>query len=418
MDNLGVILLMILFVILSAYFSATETAYTSFSRVRLIGAAERKERNAKRVLEYSEKFDTILSTILVGNNIVNIALTAIATAMFVRILGGKGPAISTLVVTVVVLVFGEITPKSLAKESPEKFAMATYPILRFFMIVLMPVNFVFTAWKKLISRIFRNRDDYVTTEKELLTIVGEAEHEGGIDRQESELLRSAIEFNALVAEDILTPRVDISAVSLEDTREQIAQEFRETGYSRLPVYGESLDDIRGVLYMKDFYNRAVGENAPISEIMKEIIFVSPTMKIDDLLKKRQTEKHHMAIITDEYGGTMGLVTMEDILEELVGEIWDEHDEVVEEITKLGESAWRVKASCSYEDFRELFSLEGESEASTAGGWVMEQLGKIPVTGDTFTAGGISVAVTKADGMRILEMLVRVLPKTPAGEEEA
>ncbi len=411
------ILLMILFVVLSAYFSATETAYTSFSRVRLIGAAERRERNAQRVLDLSEKFDTILSTILVGNNIVNIALTAIATAMFVRLLGGKGPAISTLVVTVVVLIFGEITPKSLAKENPEKFAMATYPVLRFFMVLLLPVNFVFTAWKKLISRVFRNRSDYVTTEKELLTIVGEAEHEGGIDRQESELLRSAIEFNALIAGDILTPRVDISAVSIEDSNEQIAREFRETGYSRLPVYGESLDDIRGVLYMKDFYNHAVEENISISGLMKEVIFVSPTMKIDDLLKKMQTEKHHMAIVTDEYGGTMGLVTMEDILEELVGEIWDEHDEIVEEIIKLGESTYRVKASCSYEDFCERFSLSGESDVSTAGGWVMEKLGKIPVTGDHFSAEGISVAVTKADGMRILEMLVRVLPKAAAGEED-
>lgn len=411
------ILLMILFVVLSAYFSATETAYTSFSKVRLIGAAERRERNAQRVLDLSEKFDTILSTILVGNNIVNIALTAIATAMFVRLLGGKGPAISTLVVTVVVLIFGEITPKSLAKESPEKFAMATYSVLRFFMLLLLPVNFVFTAWKKLISRVFRNRSDYVTTEKELLTIVGEAEHEGGIDRQESELLRSAIEFNALIAGDILTPRVDISAVSIEDSNEQIAREFRETGYSRLPVYGESLDDIRGVLYMKDFYNHAVGENISISGLMKEVIFVSPTMKIDDLLKKMQTEKHHMAIVTDEYGGTMGLVTMEDILEELVGEIWDEHDEIVEEIIKLGESTYRVKASCSYEDFCERFSLSGESDVSTAGGWVMEKLGKIPVTGDHFSAEGISVAVTKADGMRILEMLVRVLPKAAAGDED-
>ncbi len=408
-NSIGIILFMIVLIAMSGYFSATETAFSSFNRIRLKNMAENGNKRAKLVLELAEQYDKLLSTILVGNNIVNIGVSSIATVLFIALLGDAlGPTVATAVITVVVLIFGEISPKSLAKENPEKFAMFSAPIMRVLMWILTPINFLFSQWKKLLSLLIRSDDTPSITEEELLTIVEEAEQDGGIDESESELIRSAIEFNDLLAVDIFTPRVDVEGVEVTDDKQTIADTFAKTGFSRLPVYDDTLDDIVGIIHLKDFYAQVYASDAPLSTIIKPAVFITRSMKIYDLLRLLQREKAHMAVIADEYGGTVGIVTMEDILEELVGEIWDEHDEVIEEIEKLDDSTYRIMCSAGLDDLCELFDLktDEESDVTTVSGWVMECLGRIPNEGDTFESDGLFVTVTKTDGRRVAEILVK------------
>lgn len=418
-DSIGIILGMIALITMSAYFSATETAFSSLNRIRMKNMAENGNKRAALVLNLAEQFDKLLSTILVGNNIVNISLSSIATVLFIELLNDEslGPTVATAVITVVVLIFGEISPKSLAKESPEKFAMFSAPIMRVLMWILTPINFLFSGWKKLLSRLIRSDDTPSITEEELLTIVEEAEQDGGIDESESELIRSAIEFNDLLAVDIFTPRVDVEGVELTDDKQTIADTFSKTGFSRLPVYEDTLDNIVGIIHLKDFYAQIFATDAPLSDIVKPAVFITRSMKIYDLLRLLQREKAHMAVIADEYGGTVGIVTMEDILEELVGEIWDEHDEVVEEIEKLDEGRYRIVCSASLDDLCDLFELttDPDSDVTTVSGWVMECLGRIPVEGDTFTCDDLFVTVTKTDGRRVLEIEVQQQQETAQAE---
>lgn len=417
-DSIGIILFMVALIVMSAYFSATETAFSSFNRIRLKNMAENGNKRAALVLDLAEKYDKLLSTILVGNNIVNIATSSIATVLFIGLLGETlGPTVSTVVITIVVLIFGEISPKSLAKESPEKFAMFSAPIMRVLMWILTPINFLFSQWKKLLSLLIRSDNSPSITEEELLTIVEEAEQDGGIDESESELIRSAIEFNDLLAVDIFTPRVDVEGVELTDDKQTIADTFSKTGFSRLPVYEDTLDDIVGIIHLKDFYAQVYTTDAPLSDIVKPAVFITRSMKIYDLLRLLQREKAHMAVIADEYGGTVGIVTMEDILEELVGEIWDEHDEVIEEIEKQEDDSYRIVCSASLDDLCELFDLktDPDSDVTTVSGWVMECLGRIPSEGDTFTCEGLFVTVTKTDGRRVLEIVVKKQEPDPEND---
>ena len=352
-------------VIFSAYFSATETAFTSVNRIRIKNLANDGDRKAKDVLELTEKFDSMLSTILVGNNIVNIAMSAIATVLFMELYPVYGATIATAVITVIVLIFGEISPKSLAKENPEKFAMFSAPILRFFMVILAPVNWIFGWWKKLLAKLFNADGVNPITEDELLTIVEEAETEGSIDTDQSELIQNAIEFNDLEAWDVLTPRVDIKAIEIDETQDEIAELFLSTGFSRLPVYEDDLDNIVGVLNQKDFHNYIRGKDTPVSEYVKPVIFVAGSMKISQLLKRLQTVKTHIAIIVDEYGGTSGLVTMEDIIEELVGEIYDEHDAAaLQDIVQQQDGSYRVLCGTNIDKMFDYFDVEEEIDATT------------------------------------------------------
>ncbi|MBQ3068387.1 MAG: HlyC/CorC family transporter [Clostridia bacterium] len=414
-----IILVMIALVTMSAYFSATETAFSSLNRIRLKNMAENGNKRAASTLKLSERFDRLLSTILVGNNIVNIAVTSIATVYFTKLLGdAAGPTVATAVITVLVLIFGEISPKSLAKESPEKFAMFSAPIMKVLMWVLTPVNFLFSLWKKLLNKIIRSDNSPSITEEELLTIVEEAKEDGGIDESDSELIRSAIEFHDLQAVDIFTPRVDIEAVQQDADRDAIAAKFSQTGFSRLPVYDETIDDIVGIIHLKDFYVKVYHQGHPLSEIIKPAVFITRSMKIKDLLRLLQKEKAHMAVIADEYGGTQGIVTMEDILEELVGDIWDEHDEVVEEFEKLGDNTYRIVCSANLDEMFELFDKKADEETdmTTVSGWVMERLGKIPDEGDSFAWENLSVTVTKTDARRVLEIEVVITPTEKDNEE--
>lgn len=324
-SNLSSALIMALLVALSAYFSATETAFSSLNRTRLKSMAEKGSRRARLTLQLVDEYDKLLSAILVGNNIVNIATSSIGTILFIRLYGDIGATISTVVVTVVVLIFGEISPKSLAKENPERFAMFAAPVIGVITWLLTPVNFLFARWKKLLSRLFRVKDDRRMTQDELLMIVSEAQAEGGIDRDEGVLIRRAIEFTDRSARDILTHRVHLDGVSLTADKDTVAARFASTRYSRLLVFEGSIDNIVGILHLKDFYSEMGASDRPLSELMTEPLFVSKNVPISELLKQLQKSQSHIAVVTDGLGGTLGIVTMEDILEELVGEILDEHD---------------------------------------------------------------------------------------------
>ena len=423
-DSSTSVLIIIFCVLFSGYFSATETAFSSLNRIRVKNLAEKGDKKAKLVLDLLENFDSLLSTILIGNNIVNIACASVATLLFVKLLGEEqGPSVATIVITIVVLIFGEVTPKSIAKENPEKFAMFAAPFLNMLMIILTPFNFLFIQWKKLISKIFHTENDYSITEEELLTIVEEAEQEGRIDEQESSLIRSAIEFSEQEAIDILTPRIDIVGVSYDATKEEIAQIFEETNYSRLPVYKESIDHIIGILYQKDFYNLD-DEETSFEHIIRPAMFITESKKIGELLQELQQKKSHIAIVLDEYGGTTGIVTLEDILEELVGEIWDEHDEVINEIEKISDTEYIVHGSTNLEDLFEVLDMGmkineevEEMEVVTVSGWVMEEvLERIPSKGDVGTWQNLKVTVLEMDENRVEKIKLVILEKTKENEE--
>lgn len=397
-------------IIMSAYFSATETAFSSLNRIRIKGMAEKGEKKAALVLKIADNYDRMLSTILIGNNIVNIGASSLMTVIFVKMLGeDAGASVSTIVTTIVVLIFGEVSPKSIAKESPEAFAKFSAPFLNILMKALTPLNFLFAQWKKLLSRIIKPKGDGGITEEELLTIVDEAEAGGGIDKEEGTLIRSAIEFNELSAVDIFTPRVDVVAVSADTSGAEVAELFARTGYSRIPVYEEDIDHIIGILCQKDFHNAVRQTEKPIREAVRPVLFVAKNKKIDDLMKELQQKKLHIAIVMDEYGGTAGIVTLEDILEELVGEIWDEHDQVEEEIRKTKETEYVVSGKANIEKVFEELGREREFDVLTVSGWVMEQLGCIPAEGEGFEDDGFRVTVTKMCGKRIGEVRIEVLP---------
>ena len=409
--DLSTIIALVFLVLCSAFFSASETAYTSLNLVRMKRMAADGDARAAKVLKLAERYESLLSSILIGNNIVNILASSLATVLFVRALGNKGVTVSTLVITVVILLVGEVTPKNIAKEHAETIAMKFYPVLFALTKLFTPLNWLLGCWQKLIGKVVKPAEDRGYTEEELITIVEEAENEGGIDAHESELIKSAIEFTDVDVEEILTPRVEIQAMELGASDDEISDLFQESGYSRLPVYQETVDNIVGILHEKDFYaNRG---KIPVRELMSTPTYVMQNTKVSDLLKLLQKTKSHMAVVVDEYDGVQGIVTMEDILEELVGEIWDEHDEVVEEYRALPDGGYLVDGGANLDDMLELFDIHKEYDPVTVNGWVREELGRFPKAGDSFECDNLIVTVEKAEKRRATE--VRVVPK-PAEED--
>ncbi len=406
-DSISLIIIVVC-VVMSAYFSATETAFSSLNRIRIKNMADKGDRKAALVMRLSEHYDSMLSTILVGNNIVNIASASLATLIFVDLLGEEaGASVSTAVTTVVVLIFGEVSPKSIAKESPERFACFSAPFLNILMKILTPVNFLFAQWKKLLSLIFRSEEDKGITEEELLTIVEEAQQEGGIDEQEGSLIRSAIEFNEMEAADIFTPRIDVTGVALGTPVEEVAEIFERTGYSRLPVYEDSIDHITGIIYEKDFHNRVYRKGESLESIVQPALFIVKTRKIGELLTQLQSRKMHMAVIVDEFGVTSGIVTLEDILEELVGEIWDEHDRVEQEVEKISDGEYLVSGKADVEKLFHMLGRKEEFEVLTVAGWVMNVLGKVPEEGEHFEDETMEVRVEKMNGKRVEKVRLKL-----------
>ena len=391
--------------LLSAYFSATETAFSSANTTRLRTLAEKGSGGAVLALKLLEQYDRLLSTILIGNNIVNIATASIGTVLFVRHYGDAGATISTVVVTVVVLIFGEISPKSIAKDCAERCAMLSAPILRVFIWVLLPLNRLFSLWKKLLSRVFRLGGESKMSQEELLMLVDEVQQDGSIDRDEGELLKNAIGFSEQEAQDILIHRVDLAALPVTAGKEEIAALFTQTKYSRLLIYEDSIDHILGTVHQKDFYVGCGVTDKPLRDIIAPPVFALENEPIRLLLKKLQQAKTHVAVVVDEYGGTCGIVTMEDILEELVGEIWDEHDEEEVFLRKLGPDTYTVDAAMDLEDFAAYFHVKTGSEMVSVSGWVMEQFGRVPEVGDSFTCGDLQVEVMRVENHRIEEIRV-------------
>ena len=423
MDSNGtMVLFLIALVALSAFFSASETAYTSLNRVRVKNLANAGNRRAAKVLQLQERYDKLLSGILVGNNIVNILSASLATVLFVNLIGGSGVSVSTAVMTIVVLMFGEIATKSIAKENPEKVAFALYPLLNLIIRLLTPIIYLTTLWQKLVYRVYKPSDDKGITEDELITIVEEAESGGEIDAHESELIRSAIEFGDMTAEDILTPRVDMTAVDVEASLDDIAKVFADTSFSRIPVYEDQVDNIVGILHEKDFFTRR--ESATVRDMMTPPVCVVPSTQLGVLLKLLQKTKNHMAVVVDEYGDVLGIVTMEDILEELVGDIWDEHDEVVEDIVELPDGGLRVSGGASLEDLKERLDIPERFESVTVNGWVLEVLGRFPQPGDGFDFNNVHITVEKVARRRVEQIRISPLaapvgtpmaPATPPAE---
>ena len=410
---------LLVLLLLSAFFSATETAFSSLNMIRLKSWADGDGPKAKRAgkcLALAEDYDRLLTTILIGNNLVNITATTVSAVFFTGLLGGMyGPTVSTAVLTLLVLIFGEITPKSIAKERPESFAMFVTPLMGLMTRLFTPLAFLFRKLKDALTRLFKAPDDGGITDEELAAMVEQAEDEGGLDAHESQLIRAAIEFDDLEVGEILTPRVDIEAVPEDITPEELAIRFVQTGYSRLPVYRETIDSIIGIIHEKDFYAARYRGLTDLSALYSEVIYTTPSTKISDLMRVLQSSKNHMVVVVDEYGGTEGIVTLEDILEELVGEIWDEHDEVIETFHKNGDGSYTIACSADLTDLYDLFALKGECDSATVSGWVLEQIGRIPEVGDTFDYENLHVTVTRVEHRRVLEIRVEVAEKEEAEE---
>ena len=402
----------------SAFFSASETAFSSLNQIRLKSRAEDGDSSAARVLAMAEQYDKLLSTILIGNNIVNIAAASIGTILFTQMLGAeRGATMSTIVLTIIVLIFGEVTPKSLAKEMPEKVATAVSPFLVLLMALMTPLTWLFTQWKKLLGHFVHSGEADTITEGELMTMVSEAENDGELTDRESELIRSAIEFDDVEVEEILTPRVDVVAVEDDIPLEELAQTFAESGYSRLPVYHGTIDNIIGVVHEKDFYIARLKKATKIDDLVVPTLYTTGSTQISQLLRTLREQHHHLAVVVDEYGGTEGIITLEDILEELVGEIWDEHDEATEDFRKQSDGSWLVSGSASVDDLYEELDLpeEEDIDSNTVNGLVQEKTCHLPKVGDRFTLGEYDGVVTRTAKRRVTE--VRLTPAAPAEDAE-
>lgn len=416
-SSIGIIVALVLLVIASAYFSATETAFSSLNKIRLRNMADDGNRKAEATLRLAEDFDRLLSTLLVGNNIVNITAATLATLFFTKLNPEYGATISTVVLTLVILTFGEISPKTIAKEHAEAWAMTSTPFLRVLSTVLRPLTILFSLLQKGIGKLFHASGDRGITEDELITMVSTAEDEGGLDQNESRLIRSAIEFGDMEVEEILTPRVDIVSISDQASAKELDELISSNRFSRIPVWHESIDTIIGMIHEKDFHEAELGDNDSWKHLISPVIYVTTTSPVADLLYEMQRRKMHMSVVVDEYGGTEGLVTLEDILEELVGEIWDEHDEVVERIRKQEDGSYLISCSASIDDVFQLFDLRMDDDMTTLSAWVIDSLGHIPKIGDQFTYENLQVTVTKLQRMRVLEIRVDVLPEAAEDEEQ-
>ncbi|MDD6995135.1 MAG: hemolysin family protein [Candidatus Borkfalkiaceae bacterium] len=414
----------VVLIIFSGLFSATETAYSCANRIKLKSMAALGKKHADRVCKFAEeKYDKLITTILIGNNIVNLTASALATVLFSRLLVNSSldsTTISTIVMTTAVLIFGEITPKYFAAVYPEKFAFWLYPFVQVCYWLFLPLGYVFNGYKKLLARIFRLKPNDTITDEELISLVNEAEEDGTLKEDESELVRSALEFDDLKVEDILVPRVDVVAVNINASMDEIFALFKENCYSRLPVYKDTIDNVIGLIHERDFYTAYLGGDKEIAHVVQEIAFTTEYTRISALLKQLQKQKIHMAAVSDEYGGLVGIVTLEDILEELVGEIWDEHDEEEVLYGRISEGEYWVDGKCDLETFFGLYDIGEEDEnfeANTVGGWVMEKYGGIPPVGEVLRYKFLEIKVVKTTKQKVLKIRSRRADED-VGDEKA
>lgn len=402
----SLILILIACILFSAFFSASETAYSTVNRIRLKQLANRGDDRAEKVLKLAEEYDKLISGILVGNNFVNIFASTLATLLFTKLLAENGATVSTIVMTIAVLIFGEITPKTIAKNDPDEFALTFYPLLKFVLTILTPFTFIFGLWQNIVNTIFKPKDNKGMSGEELITMIEEVEKEGNIEKDESELIQSAIEFSDVDIADIYTPRVDVCAVDIEDTKEEIAITFKNNPYSRIPVYENTIDNIIGFIHHRDFYE--LEENQTIESILQTPVYLPLTTRISDALKEMQKSKVHLAVVCDEFGGTAGIITLEDIIEELVGEIWDEHDEVVEEIVQLGEKIYKIDGTVNIDEVFELYEMYEEDiyDSNTLSGWIIEIHEKVPSVNEIVRFKNLEIEILEADERKIEWVQIR------------
>lgn len=411
--NIIIIVLMITF---SAFFSASETAISSVNRIRLKNMAENGNRGAARALKILGKYDKALTTILIGNNIVNITCSSIATVVCIAVVGEQyGSLVSTIVTTIVVLIFGEVMPKSIAKDHAEPITIGVSAVISFLMLIFTPFSAFFILLKKGIAKLFRSKESVSVTEEELMAIIDEIEDEGVLEQQESNLVRSALQFDETTVDEIITPRVSVVAVDVNDSAKDVCDKFLSEQYSRMPVYDKTLDNIIGVINQKDFLKEylAQGEKLMIRDIVQETVYFPHMLRISEVLRTMQKKKCHMCVVLDQHGGTLGIVTMEDLLEELVGEIWDESDEVKSPITTVSENVFEVYGDVSLGNLRRFFEdreidVEIESEAHTVAGWVLELFGSIPKNGDTVRSERFVVTVLEAAELRVNKVRIELV----------
>ncbi len=408
-------ILVLICVAFSAFFSATETAFLSSNPIRLQKSVEDGDKRAKLALAIYNSYDKFLSSILIGNNLVNTAASSIATVIAINLVGAEGAAYATAIMTVVILIFGETIPKILARDNSFAFSRAvSYPI-KALMVITYPIVWVVNLLVNALSKLWgKDEDPEGFNADELSNLIEIAETENVIDEKRSDLLQSAIDFSDTAAQEILTPRVDMLAIDIDDPMDEIIEKLETSPYSRIPVYEDTIDNIIGILYLNHFYKKLVEEpDFSIRDILLEVCFIHKSMKLPAVLSQLKRRQTHIAVVTDEYGGTMGIVTMEDVLEQLVGEIWDETDEVFEDITEIAENVFEVDGDISIYDFLDEVGLDSDSfegDFTTAGGWAIENLGGFPATGDSFEYENLTVTVTEVDELRVTQLKVVVTPK--------
>ena len=416
-------IVMVLCVLLSAFFSSCEIAYSSVNKIKLKKKIEQGSAKAPKALNIAENFSDALSTILVGNNLVNIAISSIGTLLAVNIWGEElGPTLSTLIVTIVVLIFGEIIPKAIANKYIVSLSLLYVPIYRFFKGLFLPITFVVIKFVNLIAHLWKPKKvEPTVTDEELITIAEELEEEGVIDEDDAELIISAIEFSDVTAHEIMVPRVDVVAIDIDDDQEDILKDEDIFRYSRVPVYEDTIDNVIGILNTTSLMKKMLkGADIDIRKMLKEPLYVHKTKPISNILTEFKETNHHLAIVLDEFGGMMGILTMEDIVEELVGDIFDEMDEVVLDYKELEDNIYEVDGDMNIYDFLELIEYDDrdfESEYTTVGGWCTDILEKFPEVGDTFDFANVTVEITHIDRMRVEKAKVTVTKEKDEDEDE-
>lgn len=417
MDSDGAMyLLLCILIMLSAFFSAAETTFLSVNKIRLKNYADNGNKKAEIALKIADNYDSTLSTILVGNNVVNIASASVATVLFTKLVGQHyGAAVSTVVMTILVLIFGEVLPKSFAKANAEKLSLIMSKPLYFCIVILKPIVAIFVKLTEFAKRLSKAEVEPSVTEEELKYIIESIEEEGVLEQKESELVRSALEFDDITVKEILTPRVDIVAVEINDSIDEAIELIKENGYSRMPVYEKSIDKVVGIVRARDIMlAKLSGKDLKIKDMLKQCLFIHKNMNISQLLNAFQEKNMHVAIVSDDYGGTMGLVTMEDVLEELVGDIWDEYDEVIEEFVQISDNEYEISGNLDIYEMLERLDISEKGfdcDYSTVGGWVIENLEKIPIKGDKFTFRNLDVTVTEVLEQRVVKIKVKLIENT-------
>lgn len=411
-----------LLILCSSFFSCIETAFSCVSTARLKNEESKGNKKAKNALFITENFDKALTTILIGNNVVNLGCSSLATVLCMNIFQNFAAAISTGLTTILVLTFGEIIPKCIGKEKSEAVALNTAIILKGIMIVLTPLSFLFIAIKTGALKLLNIRNDSPTvTEDELKYIIEHSENEGVLEEEESEMVQSALEFDEKSAFEVLTPRVDMLALDIDDDFETNKNKILTERYSRVPVYKENLDNILGILYTRDYLEELIeGKTPDIKLLINDAFFTYKSRKLSALMNDLRKNQVNMAIVTDEYGGTLGIVTMEDLIEEIVGEIYDEDEDIEKEYTKLRENCYFVSGDLEFDQLLELTDREdfdNDTESHTVGGFIFEHMGRIPKEGDKFEIDGLSFEVYKVEERRIISAIVKVDPSKVKKEEE-